>query len=126
MIPNHDHGTIMKGLIIREPWISKILSGEKTMEMRKTRTKNLGRIALLNRGYIRGFATLHRCDGPLSNQELLARRKEHCIPEDRINSSNYAYRFGWMISDLENLSTPKKYAHPRGAQMWVNLHESEV
>ena len=87
------------------------------MEMRKTRTKNLGRIALLNRGYIRGFATLHRCDGPLSNQELLARRKEHCIPKDRINSPDYAYRFGWMISDVENLSTPKKCPPKRGTNV---------
>ena len=116
----------MKGLIIKEPWILKILSGEKTMEMRKTRTKNFGRIALLNRGFIRGFATLHRCDGPLSNEELLARSNEHCIPEDRINSPDYSYRFGWMISDVENLPIPKKYTHPRGAQMWVNLDDSEL
>ena len=116
----------MKGLIIKEPWVSLILSGEKTMEMRKTRTKNFGRIALLNSGYIRGFATLHRCDGPLSNQELLARENEHCIPENRINTPDYSYRFGWMISDVEDLSIPKKYTHPRGAQMWVNLDESEL
>ena len=116
----------MKGLIIKEPWVSLILSGKKTMEMRKTRTKNFGRIALLNSGYIRGFATLHRCDGPLSNRELLARENEHCVPENRINSPDYSYRFGWMISDVENLSTPKKYTHPRGAQMCVNLDESEL
>jgi len=111
----------MRGLIIKEPWISKILSGEKTMEMRKTRVHNFGRIALLLGVYIRGFATLHRCDGPLSNQELLERRNEHCIPEDRINSPDYPYKFGWMISDVENLLMPLKYKHPRGAQIWVNL-----
>ena len=41
---------IEKGLIIDEPWISMILRGSKTWEMRKTITKIRGPIALIRKG----------------------------------------------------------------------------
>ena len=112
---------IHKGLIIKEPWISMILAGEKSMEMRKTRTHIRGRIALLNKGFIRGFATLYRCDGPLSYQELVSRGNEHRIPDENIGTIDYPYKYGWMLTNEENLLSPVKYVHPRGAQIWVNL-----
>ena len=112
---------IHKGLIIKEPWISMILAGEKTMEMRKTRVHIRGRIALLNKGFIRGFATLYRCDGPLSYQELISRGNEHRIPDEKIGTIDYPYKYGWMLTDEENLLSPIKYDHPHGAQIWVNL-----
>ena len=112
---------IHKGLIIKEPWISMILAGEKTMEMRKTRVHIRGRIALLNKGFIRGFATLYRCDGPLSYQELISRGNEHCIPDKKIGTIDYPYKYGWMLTDEENLLSPIKYDHPHGAQIWVNF-----
>jgi len=37
----------MNGLIIREPWISHILSGAKTWEMRTTPTRYRGPIGLI-------------------------------------------------------------------------------
>ena len=98
-----------------------ILAGEKTMEMRKTNTNIRGRIALLNKGFIRGFATLYRCDGPLSAQELVNRNNEHRIPAEKIGTIDYPYKYGWMLTDEENLIEPIKYIHPRGAQIWVNL-----
>jgi len=39
-----------RALIIDEPWISKILSGEKTLEMRSRHTKIRGRIGLIRKG----------------------------------------------------------------------------
>jgi hypothetical protein len=109
----------MKGLIIKEPWITLILNGQKTLELRSTRTKNLGRIALLNDGKIRGYATLVRWDGPLSKQQLLSRVSEHCIPAAMINDPNFSYQFGWVLSNVQILSPPCKYTHPLGAQIWV-------
>jgi hypothetical protein len=40
----------MKGLVIDEPWISLIISGEKTWEMRSRNTVVRGRIALIRKG----------------------------------------------------------------------------
>jgi hypothetical protein len=40
----------VKGLIIDEPWIGLILSGQKTWEMRKTACHHRGSIALIRKG----------------------------------------------------------------------------
>lgn len=40
----------MKALIIDEPWVSLILGGSKTCEMRTTHTQVRGRIALIRKG----------------------------------------------------------------------------
>ena len=40
----------MKALIVDEPWISAILRGEKTWEMRKTGCNLRGSIALIRKG----------------------------------------------------------------------------
>jgi ASCH domain len=40
----------VKGLIIDEPWISLIVSGEKTWEMRSRNTNVRGRIGLIRKG----------------------------------------------------------------------------
>jgi hypothetical protein len=40
----------MRGLVIDEPWISLIISGEKTWEMRSRNTLVRGRIALIRKG----------------------------------------------------------------------------
>jgi hypothetical protein len=40
----------MKGLIIKEPWISLILSRKKTRELRSRDTRVRGRIALIRKG----------------------------------------------------------------------------
>ena len=40
----------MKGLIIDEPWISLIVSGEKSWEMRSRDTYVRGRIGLIRKG----------------------------------------------------------------------------
>jgi hypothetical protein len=40
----------MKGLIIKEPWISLILSRKKTWELRSRDTRVRGRIALIRKG----------------------------------------------------------------------------
>lgn len=39
-----------RALIVRQPWIEKILSGEKTWEMRSKRTLVRGRIGLIEQG----------------------------------------------------------------------------
>jgi hypothetical protein len=41
---------VMRGLIIREPWISLILSGKKTWEMRSKSCPQRGVIALILKG----------------------------------------------------------------------------
>lgn len=60
----------MKALIIDEPWISRMLDGSKTWEMRSRSTENRGRFALIRKGsgQVVGVAELAGCRGPLMVQ----------------------------------------------------------
>jgi len=37
----------VKGLLIKQPWVHKVLSGEKTWELRGSRRNQRGRIAIV-------------------------------------------------------------------------------
>ncbi|MGL1404420.1 ASCH domain-containing protein [Vibrio parahaemolyticus] len=64
---------VTRALIIRKPWIHLILAGLKTWEMRSTKTKIRGTIALIEQGtgLIVGLANLTDSLEPLSHAELL-------------------------------------------------------
>lgn len=114
-------GDIMtKGLIIKEPWVSLIVEGQKTWELRKTKTSIRGKIALLQGGYIRGYADLVDCIGPLSLERLREAPHLHQVPVERF-TEGYSYRYAWRLDNVESVDPPEKYNHPRGAQQWVNL-----
>jgi len=87
----------MKGLIIRQPWIDLILSGEKVLEMRSKRTNIRGEIGLFQSGsgLILGTCNLTNCIGPLPIQ----------------------------ARDVQRFEEPIPYKHSRGAVVWVNLLE---
>jgi len=76
----------MKGLVIAEPWISLIVSGEKTWEMRSRNTLVRGRIALIRKGSktVIGIADLVRTLPKLSVPELKASVSNHWVPESEI------------------------------------------
>jgi len=59
----------MKGLIVDEPWISLIISGKKTWEMRSRNTLVRGSIALIRKGSktVIGIADLVRTVRPAKN-----------------------------------------------------------
>jgi hypothetical protein len=69
----------MKGLIVDEPWISLIISGKKTWEMRSRNTLVRGRIALIRKGSkaVVGVAEIVRTIPKLSQSELRANVIKH-------------------------------------------------
>ena len=114
-------GCIMtKGLIIKEPWVSLIVEGKKTWELRKTKTSIRGKIALLQGGYIRGYANLVDCIGPIPLERLREASHLHQVPIERF-TEGYSYKYAWKLINVESVDPPEKYDHPRGAQQWVNL-----
>jgi len=120
---HEDHG--LKGLIIDEPWISKILRGEKVWEMRTTATSVRGRIALIRKGSgeVVGSAELVDSIGPLDAIACGAHRDKHCIPsaeDDALLRWNHA----WVLKDAKPLVQPVAYEHPNGAVIWVNLADA--
>jgi hypothetical protein len=115
-------GGRVKGLIIDEPWISLIVSGEKTWEMRSRNTGLRGRIGLIRKGSktVIGLADLVDTLPKLAHSELRARFAKHRVPEAEIDE-NFKWSTAWVLQRAWPLQQPVPYHHPRGAVIWVNL-----
>lgn len=117
---------ITRGLIIREPWVSMILDGDKDWEMRTTATKIRGPVALIaaGSGKIIGVANLCDVKGPLSSSQMAFNQAHHRIPHEEIGKGEGArWNTAWVMKDAKRLSKPVPYEHPSGAVIWVALDE---
>jgi hypothetical protein len=117
----------MSGLIIKDPYISRILNGQKTWEMRSTKTSKQGLIALIKKGsgHIYGVASLVDVKGPLSRETMLNSIEQHTIDKSRIESGEVdKWKYAWVLQDAKKLSNPVSYQHKSGAVIWVNLDSS--
>lgn len=112
----------MKGLIIDEPWISLITSGQKTWEMRSRNTHVRGRIGLIRKGSksVVGVADLVGTVPQLSQAALQGCVARHRVPEDHIGE-DFKHNTAWVLEHARPLRDPVPYRHPRGAVIWVNL-----
>jgi hypothetical protein len=115
-------GRKLKGLVIDEPWISLIISGEKTWEMRSRNTLVRGRIALIRKGSksVIGVADLVRTLPRLSRSGLKASVGKHRIPKSEIGE-DFKHSTAWVLERARPLFEPVPYRHPAGAVIWVNL-----
>lgn len=114
----------MKGLVIRSPWIDKILAGEKIWEMRSKRTNIRGRIALIRAGSGRIFGTaeLVDCLPALTNEQMRETTRFHAIPVSQLDQiiAN-GWTTPWVLRGTIVFPEPISYQHPSGAVTWVNL-----
>lgn len=119
---------ITKALIIDEPWLSKILNGDKTWEMRSTQIKFRGKFGLIRKGsgQVVGVANLTGVSGPYNNTELKAHYDRHQVGDDLILKPDYKWRHAWELSDISPLGMPVSYIHKNGAVTWVELDDEAV
>jgi hypothetical protein len=112
----------VKGLIIDEPWISLIVTGEKTWEMRSRNTNMRGRIGLIRKGSktVIGLADLIDTLPKLPRSELRASFAKHRVPESEIDE-DLKWSTAWVLQRARSLPEPVPYRHPAGAVIWVNL-----
>ncbi|SFC01027.1 ASCH domain-containing protein [Tropicimonas isoalkanivorans] len=118
---------IEKALIVDEPWISKILSGAKTWEMRSTSAKQRGWIGLIKKGsgHVVGVAKMTGVDGPLSDQKMIDNSDKHHIPSDIFLAGKFSkHRYAWIMSGAVRLRRPVPYRHKSGAVIWVALDQN--
>jgi hypothetical protein len=125
-----------KGLLIRQPWIDLILNGEKTWEIRSSKTKIRGTIGLIQSatGLITGQVDLVGCTDVLSAKDLNKNRKLHQIQEqfsDSYQDDEYMFNmpyggraYAWIFLNAQRLKKPIPYTHPQGAVIWVNLENT--
>lgn len=111
-------------MIVDEPWISRILAGTKTWEMRSQATVTRGTIALIRKGSGRivGTARIVGCKGPLTIRELATNAARHQVPMEEFESGRAAkWTTAWELAEAKELASPMAYRHPFGAVIWVNL-----
>ncbi|MGD0949284.1 MAG: ASCH domain-containing protein [Candidatus Binatia bacterium] len=116
----------MKALLVRRPWIDLILAGEKTWELRGSRTSTRGRIALVQSGTGTVVGTCDIVDvvGPLSSSELRRNAALHRVPAAQLGNNPYTQTFAWIFSNAKALRKPVCYRHRPGAVIWVRLSSS--
>jgi hypothetical protein len=122
-----------RALLIREPYISLILSSRKRWELRGTPTKIRGRIGLVRSGsgLLIGECEIVGCRGPIDyptllssadisyeeRQELKRDGREPYREKDDLGSKTYA----WVLSKPRVYCEPIRYRHPSGAITFVDL-----
>lgn len=91
---------MLDGLLIRAPWIDKILDGSKTWEIRGSHTYKKGQIALIESGTgtVVGVAELAGVVGPLSLKELSANWKNAGFDRnEHLFRLPYKQTFAWVM-----------------------------
>jgi hypothetical protein len=119
-------GLVTHGLVIDQPWIHKILAGQKTWEMRSTDAKRRGPIALIQKGTgtVVGVAKLVEVKGPFDASELQFHELKHRVPSELYRAQNYKWRMAWVLADVATLKAPVPYVHKSGAVTWVVLDQN--
>ena len=113
---------MLKGLIIKAPWIDYILSGQKTWEIRGSNTKTRGTIYLIKSGSgkVYGSADIVDCI-ELSLEQYQKTSCFHKIPVESLKELPYKRTYAWVIRNAKYFAKPVDYVHPRGAVIWVNI-----
>lgn len=112
----------MKGLIIKEPWIDYILSGDKVWEIRGSSTTIRGEISLIKSGTGMVFGTVELIDClKISLTQYQNSNDKHMISLEHLSEMPYKNTYAWVLANPKAFETPTPYRHPRGAVIWVNL-----
>jgi hypothetical protein len=116
----------MEALLIRKPWIDKILDGSKTWEIRGRRSHKRGLIGLVESGSgtVIGTAKLTGVVAPLALPQLISNASKAGLTRGEARQGlPYKDTFAWIIEDARRLVAPVPYRHPPGAVIWVRLSD---
>ena len=110
--------------MIKRHWGEKILSGEKTLEIRcglcvAHKGERIG-LCYSRTGSIYGFVDLVESMGPFSQDEWYALRDRHCVHQTALPYG--ANTCGWVMANPQRLETPIKIVRSRGAVTWQTVN----
>src|SRR5260370_1423643 len=114
---------MMCALLIRHPWIDKILDGEKMWEIRGSKTSIRGTIGLIacGSGTIVGVCDVVDCVGPLSVNKFRKNAEKAGMLPSEARLGRYRNTYAWVFANARYLKQPVPYNHPSGAVIWVSL-----
>lgn len=119
-----------RGLMVRDPYASQILDGEKVWEIRGRATQVRGPVVIVKSGTGRAFGIVNlvRVLGPLELEDLveahelpLSERKE--VARDGLP---YPKTYAYVLSSPKWFEHPIPYRHPSGAVTWVRLPDLDL
>lgn len=126
MLLENSNIQVDQALIVDEPWVSKIMAGEKIWEMRSTPNAKTGWVGLIRKGsgLIVGLMNINGSQGPLTKAQLHSHFDKHKVAPELINNDNYKWFHAWQITEVKRFDTPVRYSHPNGAVIWVNIDDA--
>ena len=108
-----------RALILKDPYASLVVSGEKTLEIRNMRTKKIGKeiyIAKSGTKTLIGKVTIDKCKLLSVDEFNNLAHLHHAL--DYQHGKNI---YGWFLKNAVKFDKPVPYNHPHGAQTWVIL-----
>ena len=101
-------------MVVHDPWLQMILSGEKTMELRGAKCRS-GLVWVGSKGLVHGSVTITQSI-EMTTEEFTARRSEHHWPEGR--ALPYQRLCGLLLTGAKKLEAPIAYWRPPAAIGW--------
>jgi len=119
-----------RGLLVRDPYASQILNGEKIWELRGRPTQIRGPVAIVKSGTGRAFGTanLVRVLGPLDLEDLVDAPELPSSEREELRRCGLPYpkTYAYVVTDPRWFERPIPYKHPSGAVTWVRLPELDL
>lgn len=121
----HEEEFGLRGLMVRDPFATQLLDGEKVWEIRGRATQIRGPVVIVKSGTGCAFGTVNlvRVLGPLELDDLIeapelpASERE----EFRRDGLPYSKTYAYVFSNPKWFERPIPYRHPSGAVTWVRL-----
>lgn len=120
-----DDGVGLRGLIVRDPYASQLLDGEKIWEIRGKPTQIRGPVVIVKAGTGKAFGTanLVRVLGPLDLDDLVTASELPDEERDELRHDGLPYRktYAYVFTNPRRFEQPISYLHRSGAVTWVRL-----
>lgn len=110
----------MKGLIIKEEFLSKFFGGNKTAEVRNQNTTIRGKILLC-------CSIKHEVWGEAELFDVIRVLKteysSYTYLHQSVDFPGYHINYLWLMKKIKKYKKPQKYKHKPGCVIWINLSE---
>lgn len=127
---SHEEEVGPRGLIVRDPFASQILDGDKVWEIRGRPTQIRGPVVIVKSGTGRVFGTVNlvRVLGPLELDDLVHAPELPILEREEIrrNGLPYLSTYAYVFSNPKWFERPIPYRHPSGAVTWVRLPDLDL
>lgn len=114
-----------RGLLVRDPYATQLLNGEKQWEIRGRATQIRGPVVIIKSGTGHAFGVVQLVDvlGPLTLEDLTESTYLTAAEREEFRSDGLPYKktYAYVVRTPRWFKSPRPYNHPYGAVTWVNL-----